>query len=62
VVLVAGEPVLERRFGLFVQISPPGSQELIVLAVIAAAALLLGILPAVRAYRNTLSDGLQMRV
>jgi hypothetical protein len=34
----------------------------VILAAIIASALLMSLLPALRAYRNTLSDGLQMRV
>jgi putative ABC transport system permease protein len=61
-VLVAGRPVLEQRFGIFVSIVPPGSREWLILAVIVAAALLMGLFPAARAYRNALSDGLQVRI
>jgi putative ABC transport system permease protein len=61
-ILFASQPVLERQFGIFVRIGPLGSRELVILAAIIAAALLMGLLPALRAYRNTLSDGLQMRV
>jgi putative ABC transport system permease protein len=62
VILFASQPLLERRFGIFVQIRALGSWELAILAAIIASALLMGLLPAFRAYRNTLNDGLQMRV
>jgi putative ABC transport system permease protein len=61
-ILFASQPILERQFGIFVRIGPLGSRELVILAAIIAAALLMGLLPALRAYRNTLSDGLQMRL
>jgi putative ABC transport system permease protein len=61
-ILFASQPFLERQFGIFVQIRALGSLELVILAAIIAAALLMGLLPAFRAYRNTLNDGLQMRV
>jgi putative ABC transport system permease protein len=62
VILFASQPLLERRFGIFLQIRPLGGWELSILAAIIASALLMGLLPAFRAYRNTLSDGLQIRV
>jgi hypothetical protein len=60
--LFAGQPILEKRFGIFVQIHGLSGWEWAVLAAIIASALVMSLLPAFRAYRNTLSDGLQMRV
>jgi putative ABC transport system permease protein len=60
--LFAAQPLLESRFGIFVRISGLGLREIGVLASIIIAALLMGLLPALRAYFNTLSDGLQVRV
>jgi len=60
--LFAGQPILEKRFGIFVQIHGLSSWEWAVLAAIIASALVMSLLPAFRAYRNTLNDGLQMRV
>ncbi|MEJ1960598.1 MAG: ABC transporter permease [Gammaproteobacteria bacterium] len=60
--LAMGRPLLENRFGIFIRIAPPGRYELSILATIILAALLMGLAPAIRAYRNTLSDGLQVRV
>jgi putative ABC transport system permease protein len=60
--LFLGQPLLEQQFGVFVRISALGVTELQILAAILVAALLMGLLPAFRAYRNTLSDGLQVRV
>jgi putative ABC transport system permease protein len=61
-ILFASQPILERHFGIFIQIRAPDGWELSILATIIVSALLMGLLPAFRAYRNTLSDGLQMRV
>jgi putative ABC transport system permease protein len=60
--LAAGQPLLESRYGIFVPMTLPGRFELAVLGSIVLAALLLGLVPAFRAYRNTLTDGLQVRI
>ena len=61
--LLAGlAPLIEERFGLFVALRPPGQWDLTIAGVVIAAALLMGVLPAWRAYRNALSDGLTIRV
>lgn len=60
--LLAGQPILEHRYGIFVQISGLSLYDLVILAAIVVAALAMGMLPAWRAYRNTLSDGLTIRV
>ncbi len=62
VLLLAGRPFLAHRFGIFVQLHGLGLLELSILAAIVASAVLMGLLPALRAYRNTLNDGLQVRV
>lgn len=55
-------PLLEDRFGIFIGIGPPGFFEFVILAVIVCAALIMGMFPAWRAYRNTLTDGMTIRV
>ena len=61
--LLAGlAPLIEERFGIFVALRPPGQWDLTIAGVVIAAALLMGVLPAWRAYRNALSDGLTIRV
>jgi putative ABC transport system permease protein len=60
--ILGGRPLLEKRFGIFVAVSGPSESDLAILGGIIAAALLMGLLPAFRAYRNALSDGLQVRV
>ena len=55
-------PLLERRFGIFVEIGGLTRYDLAILGSIIVAALLMGLAPAWRAYRNTLSDGLTIRV
>ena len=60
--LAISQPVLIGRFGIFVRISVLRSTDLIILAAIVAAALGIGAIPAWRAYRNSLADGLTIRV
>jgi putative ABC transport system permease protein len=60
--IAAGRPLLEDRYGIFVQITGLTRYDLSILGAIIGAALLMGLLPAWRAYRNTLSDGLTIRV
>jgi putative ABC transport system permease protein len=61
-VIFLGRAALESRFGIFVLLSAPDAYELKVLSAIVLAALAMGLFPALRAYRNTLSDGLQVRI
>ena len=60
--LFLGRPILQQKFGVFIEMNIPSSYELSILALIVLSALIIGFLPAFRAYRNTLSDGLQIRV
>ena len=55
-------PVLEARFGLAVTAGLPGARDAAMLALIFAMALLTGALPAWRAYRHSLADGLTVRL
>jgi putative ABC transport system permease protein len=60
--LAGAAPLIEERFGIFVAVRPPGEWDLTIAAVVVGAALLMGVVPAWRAYRNALSDGLTIRV
>lgn len=60
--LLAGRGLLESRYGIYVGITGLSETDLSILGGIIAAALLIGLLPAARAYHNALSDGLQIRV
>ena len=60
--MYAAKPLLERRFGLFLEPGGLTGYDIGLLAAIVAAALVMGALPAWRAYRNTLADGLTPRV
>jgi putative ABC transport system permease protein len=60
--LVIAQPILENRFGLFVPIKIVSGSEVAVLGLIVGCGLLMGAVPAFRAYRNSLADGLTIRV
>lgn len=53
---------LLTRYGIYAPLSAPTGTELALLAGIVAAGLLMGLWPAWRAYRNTLADGLTIRI
>ncbi len=59
--LLGAVPLIEARFGLYLVIQPPGTWDAQVAAGLVGAALLIGTLPAWRACRNALSDGLTLR-
>ena len=56
------QPVLDQHFGLYIPILWPSLEEWIYLGMIIGFSLLLGLVPAYRAYRNTLHDGLTIRL
>ncbi len=60
-IFLAQAPV-ENRFGLFIPIRPLGWVEMAYLGGVVVAGFLIGLIPAWKAYRNTLSDGLSVRV
>lgn len=53
---------LRERFGINIGLSLPDSTDLMILAAIAVAGLFAGMLPALQAYRKSLSDGLSQRL
>jgi putative ABC transport system permease protein len=52
---------VEARFGLFIPLRPLGSLEWTYLGAVVLAGFLIGLVPALKAYRTTLSDGLSPR-
>ena len=59
--LVIAQPLIDARYGLYLPITPPTLDELGVLALLVASALLFALLPALRAYRLSLADGMSIR-
>ncbi len=60
--LLALAPVVENEFGLYIQIGYPTIVEWTYLGLVLGTGVLMGIFPAIRAYRNTLADGLTIRI
>jgi putative ABC transport system permease protein len=54
--------VVESTFGLYLPIEPPTRTAYYYLLAVVAASFLIGLVPAVKAYRNSLVDGLSLRV
>ena len=62
VLLSAGQSFVEAQVGLYVPIRPPGSIEFLYLAAVVTAGFVMGFVPALKAYRTALHDGLAVRV
>jgi len=60
--LAAAQPWLAAHYGIFVPVTGLNGFDLAMLGGIVVAALAMGLFPAWRAYRNTLADGLTIRV
>ena len=60
--LVLIQPWLESIFGLYVVITWPTVTELTLLAVIAVCGFIVGLIPGVRIYRYSLTDGMTIRI
>jgi len=60
--IVLAQAPVESRFGLFIPLRPLGGVEMVYLAGVVVAGFLIGLIPAWKAYRNTLADGLSVRV
>ena len=59
--LVFTTPYLSQQFGLTIPIKSPSIYDLYLLGCILGASLLAGLIPAVQAYRRSLTDGLSIR-
>lgn len=55
------QPIVDARYGLFLPISAPTATELWGISAVIAAGVLAGLLPAWRAYRLSLADGMMVR-
>lgn len=56
--LVLAQPIIDARFGLFISIDLPSVRNLIVLGLVIVAGFIAGAIPAYRAYRQSLADGM----
>ena len=60
--LIILQPLIDRQFGLYVPVNAPTAYEISLLCGIVVAGILAGLLPALRAYRLSLADGMMVRV
>ena len=60
--LIAGRPWLESRLGLFIVVGWPSAYEAALMALVALAGVLIGLVPAWRIYRYSLADGMSIRI
>jgi putative ABC transport system permease protein len=61
-VLVVARPLASREFGLHLPVAPLDASDYAILGVVVLAGLITGCVPAIRAYRLSLADGLSMRI
>ena len=60
--LFVSQPILEAYFGLFIPLNLPSNRDIIILGGILLTAMLMGIIPALRAYHQSLADGMTIRL
>ncbi|MCA0873080.1 ABC transporter permease [Seohaeicola saemankumensis] len=60
--LFMGQPLIDAAFGIWLPIDPPSAREVWGLAIVIGAAALASLLPALRAYRMSLADGMMVRI
>ena len=62
IALFVSQPILEAHFGLFISTDSLSYQDIILLIGIVFAAMLMGLIPAIKAYRQSLADGMSVRL
>ncbi len=60
--LLVAQPIIQAKMGLFLEVSGFSSGEVLLLGVVLAVGLVVGLLPAWRCYRSSLSDGLTVKI
>lgn len=59
--LVIAQPMLDSAFGLYLPIEPPARRELLAVFVVVIAGAIVSLVPALRAYRLSLADGMTVK-
>jgi putative ABC transport system permease protein len=59
--LLLARPLVDRLYGLYLAVDPPTWGEIMTLGLIVLAGIVAGLLPALRAYRLSLADGMTVR-
>jgi putative ABC transport system permease protein len=60
--LLIAQPLMDSLYGIFIGIGGLSSYELLLLVILASAGFIIGSIPAYRAYRYSLADGLSIRI
>lgn len=60
--LIVAQPILDRSFGLWLPIEAPAARELYVLGAVVLAGAIVSMIPALRAYRLSLADGMMVKI
>lgn len=60
--LFVGQPLLDSAYGLWLTIEPPALREGVVVVAVIAGSAIVSILPAMRAYRMSLADGMMVKL
>lgn len=60
--LFVGQPLIDGAFGLWLPIEPPTMREALVLVGVVVAGAIVSMVPAIRAYRMSLADGMLVRI
>ncbi|MFD2249416.1 putative ABC transport system permease protein [Pseudochelatococcus lubricantis] len=60
--LAVAQPWIDAAFGLWLPLEPPGAREVPVLLGVVGAATLVSLIPALRAYRLSLADGMMVKI
>jgi putative ABC transport system permease protein len=60
--LYIAQPIIDAKFGLWLPSKAPTLNEFLVLAVVIIASIVVSLLPALRAYRLSLADGMLVRI
>jgi len=61
-VIGLSQPIIETNYGLFIPISLPNEREFIMVSILLLTGFVVGLIPAYRAYRNSLADGMSTRL
>lgn len=59
--LLFGQPIIDQMFGLWLPIDPPSIQDVAILGAVVLAGVIVSMVPAFRAYRMSLSDGMMVK-
>jgi len=59
--LFVAQPLIDRAYGLYLPIQAPGLREVMVILGVILASAIVSMVPALRAYRLSLADGMTVR-